>query len=261
MKVFGFKTAPPIERRKKMTVSMYNKHECNSTLEDSVECDTIKFHSVPGRQRLSLFCLPLIHSPLFPKPLSLYNPWIKMFGFQPSSIPLLIKLMEAGYIILIPFVTMNRQALQTAAILYVCISYFALFLPIKVFVLFYLIKHRQGKQISTVSSYSFTALTLWFSGRLSSWSKEKLADPQTGEVAADCRESTGQFKRSVNQMRWHSVKCRADQRGNDKSLMQESIPQCTCHRGFCGLRPFFPLVRHNIHPSSLRLSLRHYNCM
>lgn len=123
-----------------------------------------------------------------------------MFGFQPSSIPLLIKLMEAGYIILIPFVTMNRQALQTAAILYVCISYFALFLPIKVFVLFYLIKHRQGKQISTVSSYSFTALTLWFSGRLSSWSKEKLADPQTGEVAADCRESTGQFKRSVNQM-------------------------------------------------------------
>lgn len=36
-----------------------------------------------------------------------------MFGFQPSSIPLLIKLMEARYILLIPFVTMNRQPLQT----------------------------------------------------------------------------------------------------------------------------------------------------
>lgn len=141
-----------------------------------------------------------------------------MFGFQPSSSPLLIKLMEAGYILLIPFVTMNRQPLHTQRPSFmVGFLTFHFFLPSKCLFFFCLMKPGPGKQTSSASRSL----------------KEKLADPpsQTGEADADCGDSTGQFRRSVNQMRRRSVKCQADQRANDKSLMQESIPQCTCHRG------------------------------
>lgn len=163
-----------------------------------------------------------------------------MFGFQPSSVPLLIKLMEARYIILISFVTVNRQT-QQPSFTYIFLTSLT-FLSIKVSGLLYLIKHWE-KQISLMSTLSAAVSQLSHSG---SWSlKRSLTRAWSGEPAADDRGVTY----SVNQMGLHSVECHRDQKGNDKSLMQESILQYTCHRGFCGLRPFFPLVRHNIHPS------------
>lgn len=109
MHLFGFKTLPPIEPRKKM-MNVHDKHECDFIL--GKYCDT-NVSLCPWKAVTLPFLFAFNPQLLFPKPLSLYNPWMKMFGFQLSSIPLLIRLMEAGYIILIPFVTMNRQPLQT----------------------------------------------------------------------------------------------------------------------------------------------------
>lgn len=157
--------------------------------------------------------------------------------------PLLIKLMEARYIILIPFVTVNRQT-QQPSFTYIFLPSLT-FLSIKVSGLLYLIKHWQQKQICLMSTLSAAVSQLSHSG---SWSlKRSLTRAWSGEPAADYRG----VKYSVNQMRLHSVECHRDQKGNDKSLMQESILQCTCHRGFCGLRPFFLLSGIiSIHPSS-----------
>lgn len=56
----------PIEPRKKMMVNVYREHQFLFR-GHSVKYDTVKFHSVPGRQDLSLFFLLLIRSSFISK--------------------------------------------------------------------------------------------------------------------------------------------------------------------------------------------------
>lgn len=60
------KTISPFEPRKKMMVNVYSEHQFLFR-GHSVKYNTVKFHSVPGRQDLSLFFLLLIRSSFISK--------------------------------------------------------------------------------------------------------------------------------------------------------------------------------------------------